>query len=522
MVTNKFMRGLQEADNITLTTNGAITYKSTLSGLMDLFALGGAYRARSDEDCIVLFKKAFDENPSYALKCLFYLRDCRGGQGERRFFRTVYKWLINYNFDAAKRNFLHIPEFGRYDDMIYIAYKTNLWNDCISFIKDQLRLDMQDYVKGENYGISLMAKWLPSENTSSKNTREVAGAIRKALQVTSKEYRQTLSMLRERINVLERLMSANKWDEIDFSKIPSKAGFKYRNAFARHDIERQKSEKNVVSYEDFMADKETKVNAKTLYPYEIVDAAINLTYYSLYFWGYKNNKIVDPTERNAVNKYWENFLETIPELVGRDFLCVCDTSSSMLSGGIKGGTPMDVAISLSMVAAKKAKGPFANSYISFSRRPQLITIEGADFVDEVKRIYETNICENTNIEATFDLLLNTAIRNHCRQEDLPQSLVIISDQQFDSAVGYYYSEGNGISSLLESIALKWKNHGYIMPDLIFWNVNAALDTIPMKLKNGVTFVSGLSPSLFESFLSGKTAEDFVFDVLNKERYAVIQ
>lgn len=79
-MTNRFMEALKEDNNLTLTENLATTYKSTLSGLLDLFALGGAYRNRSDEDCIFLFKKAFDEDSTYALKCLFYLRDIRGGK----------------------------------------------------------------------------------------------------------------------------------------------------------------------------------------------------------------------------------------------------------------------------------------------------------------------------------------------------------------------------------------------------------------------------------------------------------
>lgn len=75
-----YLDNLKQANNYILTTNGATTHASTLNGLMDLFAMGGSYRNRNDDDCIALFKKAFEEDESYALKCLYYIRDIRGGK----------------------------------------------------------------------------------------------------------------------------------------------------------------------------------------------------------------------------------------------------------------------------------------------------------------------------------------------------------------------------------------------------------------------------------------------------------
>ena len=514
---NKFMNGLRKVNNYTLTENGAVTYSSTLSALMDLFATGAAYRSRSEADCILLFKKAYEENPMYALKCLFYLHDVRGGQGERRFFKVVYRWLIDYDIIAAKRNLKYIPEYSRWDNMIYICYKTKLWNDCVEIIKKQLMLDIEGINAGENYGVSLLGKWMPSINTSSAHTKEVANELRSALGFSPKQYRKTLSVLRERINVLERLMSAGKWDEIEFDKIPSKAGFKYRNAFARHDVERMKSEKQVVSYKDFIADKDTKVNAKDLYPYEVVAKAYSLTNNG--YWWDRSSPRIDPTERNAINKYWDNLTDYFNGCAF-DGLCVIDTSGSMW--GSEGSAPINVAISLGLYCAEHARGPFANHYISFSSRPQLIETDGVDFVDKVERIYKTNLCENTNIEATFDMLLYTALQNKCKQEDLPSAIIIVSDMQFDSARGYY-GRGSDNRTLMENIERQWNASGYKMPRLYFWQVDARSHggNIPMQLKDGITFISGFSPTLFQQIMTGKSAEDFVFDILNSERYAVI-
>lgn len=261
-----FLNAMKNATNFTYTENGALTHKSTGTDLYDMFALGGAMRTRSDEDVILMFQKAYKENPVYAMKCLFYLRDVRGGQGERRFFRTVMKYMAKYNADAIRDMIQHIPEYGRWDDL-YVFVDTPLEKDAFEFIKGQLALDVQCKTP------SLLGKWLKSENTSSAESRKLAHITKTYMGMTSRQYRKTLSILRARINIVERLMSENRWDEIEFDKIPSRAGLIYKNAFARHDIEREKN--GARTYEDFAKDTTTKVNAKALYPYEVVDKALN-------------------------------------------------------------------------------------------------------------------------------------------------------------------------------------------------------------------------------------------------------
>ncbi len=500
---NSFLNGMKNETNFGYTENGAITHRTSGNDLLDMFAEGGAYRARSESDCIVLFKKAFAENPVYAMKCLFYLGDVRGGQGERRFFKVCFNWLVNNHPDVAKRNLQYIPEYTRWDMLYKVTYKSNLWNAAMEIIKEQLAADMTSFVAGSNIGVSLLAKWLPSENTSSKETRMYAKSIRNAINMTSRQYRKTLSALRERINVLERLMSANRWDEIEFDQIPSKAGLKYRNAFARRDMIKAK-------YEAFAKDKNTKVNATTLYPYEVVSQAIKCNSYDL-----------NDTNRLMINKYWDNLADYFADAT-LDAICVCDTSGSM-TWGSNNIQPIDIAISLSLYCADKCRGPFAGHYISFASRPQLIRTEGVDFVDKVKRIYKTNLCDNTNIEATFDLILNMLRNGKCKPEDVPSTLLIISDMEFDAARGssYYSRSRNSVRTLMEGIEAKWNALGYKMPKLCFWNVNARNDNIPMKVQDGVLFVSGASPVILKQILTSKDPYTLMMDVLNKERYAPI-
>lgn len=496
---NTLLNGLKNQSNFTYTENGAVTHKTTKSMLLDMFAMGAAMRNRSDNDVILMFKNAYEENPEYALKCLFYIRDIRGGQGERRFFRLCYNWLAKNHREAALRNMPFIAEFGRWDDM-YCLLGTALEEDMFALLKKQFVLDLACQTP------SLLAKWLPSCNASSKATIAKGNKTREAFGLTQKEYRKALSVLRKRINVLERLMSANEWDKIEFDKIPSRAGLVYKNVFARRDIIKAK-------YEKFAKDETTKVNAAALYPYEVVEKALRCRY-----------SLMDNTDRLMVNKYWGNLPNWVKDA---DFngICVIDTSGSM------SGTPINVAISLGMYCAERAGGPFANHYISFASRPQLIETKGVDFVDKVNRIYATNLIDNTNIEAVFDLLLNTAIQNNCSQEEIPQNVVIISDMQVDAARGigrnYNYNTGRWenkpnipMETLMESIRRKWNDNMYQMPHLVYWNVDARDNTI-LDDGDNVSYVSGFSPSIFRNILTRKNSMDLMYEVLDNERYAVI-
>ena len=501
---NSFMNGLTDTFNYGYTENGGIKHNTTKSMLLDMFAMGAAMRKRSDHDVVLMFKNAYEENPEYALKCLFYIRDVRGGQGERRFFRVCMNWLANVHTEAARRNMEYIAEFGRWDDL-YCLVGTPLEKEMFAFLRKQLILDAECKTP------SLLAKWLKSENASSQETKVLGEKTRKAFGLTHRQYRKILSELRKRINVLERLMSAGKWDEIEFDKIPSKAGLMYKNAFARRDIIKEK-------YAAFAKDTSKKVNAATLYPYEVVEKALRINDYG-YSWGNFE------TDRAMVNKYWDNLTDYFNG-ANLNALAIVDTSGSMH------GTPINVAISLGLYCAERAGGPFANHYISFASRPQLIKCEGRDFVDKVQRIYRTNLVDNTNIEAAFDLLLDTAVRNHCPQEDLPQNILVISDMEFDSATGghsyHYYrmerSSGmtrSNAETVMEGIAKKWAAAGYKMPHLIYWNVDARQNNIPMLGNGPISYVSGFSPSIFQTLMTGKTGYDLMMECLNKERYAVI-
>lgn len=513
MANNRYLNALKNENNFTYTENGGLAHKSTGEALYDLFAQGGAYRQRSDSDCIFLFKKAYEEDPTYALKCLFYLRDAMGqGQGERRFFRICAKWLANEHTEAMRRNLKYVPLYGRFDDW-YVFVGTPLEKDMFALMREQIATDM------EAKNPSLLAKWLKSCNTSSAESCALGNKTRIAFGMTHRQYRKTLSVLRKRINVLERLMSEGRWDEIDFSAIPSKAGINYRKAFERHDVERIKANKEITTYADFVKDKTAKVNTKALFPYEIVGKAVKLTRGSG-LWSYSYRDVpLDDTERLAINKYWDNYGSELEKL-DMNMLCVVDTSASMLSGGINEAQPINIAISLGMMAAEKAKGPFHGTYMSFSSRPQIINIEGIDFVDKVRRIYQTNLCENTNLEATFNMLLDVARRNHIKNSDMPKTICVISDMQIDSSYHYGIDARGRTKTMMETMRNKWAAYGYTLPHMVYWCVNSNKDTF---LDDGinVTYCSGASAALFQQIATGKTGIDLMYDKLNSVRYEPI-
>lgn len=496
-----FLNGLKNETNFGYTENGAVKHNSTLDHVLDMFSMGGAYRNRTDKEVEALFGDAYRQDKNLAMKCLFYLRDVRGGQGERRFFRVAYRWLIKNDVEIAAKFLNVIPEFGRWDDLIKICYNTPLVSIMGDIVHRQLLEDTHCEVP------SLLGKWMPSENASSTTTKEMARYFMKQFNMSPKTYRKILSSLREKINVLERLMSENRWDEIQFDKIPSVAGMKYRNAFAVKEV-------TAARYKAFMESKTTKVNAAVLNPVDIVDKIL-----------YKNRyNTSDDVFEETMQKYWDNLKDYY---CGREenAIAVVDVSGSMY------GTPVAAAVGMGAYVAEKSHGPFAGHFITFSANPQLVEFEGDNIVDKVNRCVRADWGMNTNLEKVFELILTTALKTKASQTDLPARLYIFSDMEFDAACGGGYggwrSESfNGVTSatvgtLLERMEKKFNAHGYQLPKVTFWNLDARTNNIP-AIGDSFNYISGFSMSQMEAVMAGLTATDMMLKVLLADRYEVIK
>lgn len=493
---NKFLHAMKQDTNFDFTENGGIKHTTTLNKVMDMFAMGGSMRKRSDNDIIVMFKSAYEEDATLALRCLFYLRDVRGGQGERRFFRICIKWLANEHTSEMNHLIPFVQEYGRWDDLFEL-FDTPCEKRMIKYIYDALDENVDH----------LLYKWMPSINTSSKDTRERGRKFAAEFKLSERNYRKMISEGRKACHLVETLMSQNQWDQIAFDKLPSRAGLLYKNAFMRREETKER-------YAKFMNSKETKVNASILTPVEIAHQIFH----------YNHWRQPSEVERKAWQKYWNNLKDYYG---GREEpgIAVVDVSGSM------SGTPMEAAVSMGAYIAERGKGPFQNHFITFSGSPELVEFNGIDIFDKFQRAISANWSQNTNIEAVFDLLLNTALTHHTRQEDMPKTIYIFSDMEFDRCLtsgqrntdrwGYACAlTRNDIDTVIEAQARKWRSYGYKIPRLIFWNLDARHDNIP-AIGDGFSYVSGFSMNMVECILSGKDGWDLVLEKLNSDRYTPI-
>lgn len=487
---NPLIQAIDSTPSLTLTENGAVTFDSTTSKVLDLFSRGAALRTRSDSEVSSLFAEAYLENRVLALKCLFYIRDIRGGQGERKVFRICLKWLAENDFPTVYNNFENIGNYGRYDDILCLLDGSHEF-EVAEFIKKVLAADIAAVSVGRP--ISLLAKWLPSVNTSSPETRRLAKKLIRHIGCSDKEYRKTLSQLRAAINIVESKMCAKDWDSIDFSKVPSRATMLYKKAFRRHNEDRYDS------WLESVEKGEAKINSSTLFPYDLVREAMNLSGYNADEASQSAIKTLDLQWKNL-----PNYLEKNPH----NGLVVADVSGSM------NGLPIQVSISLAMYFAERNVGAFKDYFITFSGKPTLQKVVGNNIVEKVTNLNDAEWEMNTNIQAVFDLILNAAKRENVPAKDMPSVIYIISDMEFDDCC-------EGSRTNFEAIERKYAESGYTRPNICFWNVDSRNDQSPVtKSQNGTMLVSGCSPSIFKSVTEGAnvTPYDFMLEVLNAERY----
>jgi hypothetical protein len=457
------------------TANGAISNQSTLDPLLDFFSNAGAMRGRENE-AVNLFKLAYDVDPQNAIRALFYLRDVRGGQGERSVFRAI---LDSLDVDTQEKVAKYIPEYGRWDEV-------PLTNKTMRALKVQFEEDEANMKEGGT--VSLLAKWLPSENASSEVTKRKAAKLMQAWNLKPSKYRKRVVALRKHIKLLEQKMSAREWAEIQYEKLPTQAHRKHVKAFKRHDES---------GYDEYMSKVErgeAKINSGTAYTYEIYNMALS-------------------GDDRTANAMWK----ALPDYTkGKNALVLPDVSGSM-GWGHSTVAPISVSVSLAIYFAERNKGLFKDYFLSFDSMARLVKVRGTTLSAKINSVRSsTNHMGSTNLQAAFDAILKAARASSATAEEMPSILYIISDMQFNQAT-HENDETN-----LEAAKRKFEEAGYELPHIVFWNVNSYGNEAPATMyDNKVTLISGSNQSTFQYAVAGKTPIESMLDILNSNRYASI-
>lgn len=481
---------VMEESGKTLTENDCVTLATSGNPLTDLFFQIAAMRTAKETEVVSTFERAFVHDSEGALKILFWARDIRGGQGERKVFRTILSHLANHRSDALRSNVTLLPVYGRWDDLLTL-FNTPLEGDALAFIDNALTGKLTDA------DASLCAKWMPREK-SAKSV--LARKIRKYMNLPPSAYRKLLSRL---TSVVETDMCAGNWDGIEYSHVPSVAMLNYKKAFARHSPERWES------YIEALSSGKAKVNASVLYPYQVIKPLMAHSYYD-------EPDSVDANARTLIEHQWgslPNYLLDNPYRI----LPVVDTSGSMY-GESTSVAPIDVSVSLGIYIAERNNGPFKDHFITFSGTPSLQRLKGQDLFAKVSELKASDWGMSTNVEAVFTLILNQAVSKDIAEEDMPNMILILSDMEFDQCAQNYSS------TAMESIEAKYAEVGYAIPKIVFWNLAARGSNFPVAFdKIGTAMVSGFNPSILKHILSSGsvTPEAIMNEVLKSDRYAVI-
>lgn len=444
-----------------LTENGMSTNSTSLNAVVDLFYNIGAMRGQDKERLISNFSLAFNQDPNRAMKILFWARDVRGGAGERQVFRDIMTYLVDVHPEALSKNLHLIPEFGRWDDLLVLE-GTKLQGAAFDLIQKALLEDQS----------GLCAKWLPRKGVT-------AAKLRNHMGLTPKLYRKVLVSL---TNVVEQLMCAKKWEDIDFSKLPSVASARYQKAFWKNAKEQYEA------YIGKLQKGESKINAGAVYPYDVT-------------------KSLNSGNADVAMEQWKalpNYLEGSNEMI----LPMVDVSGSMscAAGNNHNVTCMDVAISLGLYISERNEGPFKDAFLTFSAKPELQVLNG-NLKDRFAQLRTSKWGVNTNIEAAFKQVLDQAIKHQVSADQMPDKILILSDMQFDQATrsvsGWYRNdtvqEWNPTAQ--QMIEKMYADAGYKAPKIVYWNIQSRNGDVPVAFdKMGTALISGFSPAIMTSLL----------------------
>ena len=506
-----FLKMMKEQAARTRTMNGAAAYESSGDACLDLFAVGGGMRYRKRAELFRLFDRAYIENPDLAMKLLFYIRDIRGGMGEREIFRTLLRHVAFTWPASAEKNVKYISEYGRWDDLLALM-KTPVQDEAVQVIRKQLEKDLAAVRSIEagaesdpdRAAVSLLAKWMPSDNASGASTRRRAKYLAEALGLSEREYRKTLVQIRRHLALPECRLTENHTEKIRYDAVPSRAMLKYRCAFERKDAER------FGKYLEEVEGGARHMHAATLDPPDILRP----------FFGHSAAAMTASRSGRAVAG--QRTLEALwrsqrGDVGSKNALCVVDTSGSMYWKSGKGPLPALYSQALGLFFAERCEGAFHNHIVTFESRPHLLELHGETLADKLRYLQSAPWGGSTDLTAVFDLVLQTALKMRAAQEEMPAVLYILSDMEFNTAFR------SPDSTVFEDARKRYAAHGYELPAVVFHNVNAWQTQTPVRAhtKGAALTSSGSVSAMSAKFTKNTTPLSHMLEVLLSERYRCI-
>lgn len=464
------------------------TGKLDAEGVLPFFTLAAGMRG-DVEQAWSLFQEAWESHQLVAIRALFYLRYFRRdgvtGNGEREMFRQIFARFATRNDDVAASLVRHIPDFGRWDDVLgllaveykYSAPKTR--EAVVSLITAQMRDDIRAYRSGK--AVSLMAKWLPSENASSEESTNQARFLARRLGMRHEEYRNTLTKLREEIGIIETMITNGDFGKIDYTRVPAQAHRIHSKLFMQKDTARYQA------YLDSVTKGTKKIHTTGLQAHQVTMAAMTTA-----------------TVRSA-DVMWQDMLNQFQTEL--DVLVALDTSASMERGsfygnrgGVKNQSPQEIATSLAAFFSEVNTGAFHRWIINFQTNAKMFKVRGETLQDRIRNLKGMNSDHGaTNIHKMYELLLSHARSVNASEEDMPDVIMILSDMQFSG--GSVYGWNGTPETVLENMRRQYVKAGYQMPVVIYWNVNALPDSSPIKADDqGVLMVNGFSQDVLRHIL----------------------
>lgn len=478
--------------SLTRTFNGALSHHSDSNRVSTFFRVT---RETPDEERDRYLTGSWTESPLDTLKLIALTRNCRGGKGEKKQGIGGWKWLNEHSPKTFSINAKHIPEYGSWKDMLsFMLTDDNTTpysaeSQVVSIFCAQLDCDWKLYQAKKFTELSLAFKWAPSEKGHHQKHYNATSKFCKVLGLTAQQYRKRCSKVRAALNVVEQKICAGKWDDIDFSKVPSCAMALYTNAFKNHTPDRYQEFLNKVKVG------ETKMNTGQLQPYQIIGPYIKNT----------GCRSVTGSVDDSVEVRWSEYLRQLTDKLNAsgskmNFLPMIDVSGSMINGR-SSVTPLSVAISLGITFSSLANGRFKDKWITFTSTPKLSTLQGDTLHSKIDNVFKdaSDWCQSTNFEAAFDLILNTAITFGLTQNQLPEAVVVISDMQFDAASRNSNRERTNDQAIVD----KWQTAGLTPPKRIYWNVAAANCDFPViSSALDTALISGFDPCIIKLFTDG--------------------